>query len=178
MTIKTPRLTLVPLDLTHLQDVHSCLSDRELTRLMVFNPKSDIEETRELISANLYEFSKASPDFLEFAAISDEGFVGNLTLYFFYDRPDTAEFAWVISKSHLRKGYAFEAVKGLIRHFHENFGINRFLALCDSENSPSISLAKKLGMKHINTSGGRFNRSDPKGERTEYTFELVLDNNL
>ena len=174
MIVKTKRLNIVPVTMEHLLPLHSLLSDRELTRLMVFNPKEDLKETEDLIKASTSESQKPNPLFSEFAVLRGDVFVGNLTLYFFRDDPFTAEFAWVISPEHARKGYAFEAATALMDHYNREKNVTRFIAQCDSENHASIGLIEKLGMKFSGASRGRYNRSDPQTERTEYTYELLI----
>lgn len=172
--LTTERLTVSPLGLCHLPQVHACLSDREHTALMVFNPKESIDETLELINRAISQEKLTNPRFLEFAVTCKDRFVGNLTLYFFPEDPTTAELAWVISREHTGKGYAFEAVSALMEHFAKARGITRFIALCDSENAPSVRLAQKLGMELTGSTGGRYNRSAPDRERTELTFQRLF----
>lgn len=172
--LKTQRLELVPLSLEHLEAIHSLLSDRELTRLMVFNPRESLDETREYLISAVNEREKANPGFLEFVLFFNGEVAGDLTLYFFPEEPEKAEFAWIVSKKYCGRGFAAEAAKALMAYYSENCGIKRFIALCDSENAPSIALAKKLGMSYVSSHGGRFNRLAPTEERTEHLFELAL----
>ena len=46
MIITTQRLKIIPMSFEYLHDLHKLLSDRELTKFMVFNPKESIEETK------------------------------------------------------------------------------------------------------------------------------------
>ena len=174
MIITTQRLKIIPMSFEYLNDLHKLLSDRELTKFMVFNPKESIEETKAQIQESIDESSKEHPAFSDFAVLSGETFVGDLALYFFEGDHDAAEFSWVISPEHAKKGYAFEAAKGIMEYYHKHKGITRFIAQCDSENTPSIRLIEKLGLKLINANGTRFNRSAPGVERTEYTYELII----
>ena len=172
--LKTERLRLVPFSLELLNELHALLSDRELTRLMVFNPRESLEETQDYVVSAMKEWEKTKPDFLEFILLFNGEVAGDLTLYFFPEEPGKAEFAWIVSPKYSGRGFAAEAAKALIDHFSKNRGIKRFIALCDSENTYSIALAKKLGMRYVSSHRGRFNRIAPTEERTEHLFELLL----
>ena len=172
--ITTQRLKIVPMSLNYLDELHKLLSDKELTKFMVFNPKENIEETKAQIQESIDGSKKEYPAFLDFAVLCEGEFVGDLSLYFFENDPAAAEFAWVISPKHAHKGYAFVAAKGLMEYYITHKGITRFIAQCDSENTLSIRLIEKLGLKLINANGTRFNRSAPGVPRTEYTYELII----
>lgn len=174
MIITTQRLKIIPMSFEYLHDLHKLLSDRELTKFMVFNPKESIEETKAQIQKSIDEFQKEHPVFLDFAVMSGNTLVGDLSLYFFENDPHAAEFSWIISPDCSGKGYAFEAAKALMEYYSQHKGITRFIAQCDSENIPSIRLIEKLGLKLIDSGGTRFNRSAPGVERTEYTYELII----
>ena len=175
MMITTERLKIVPMSLDYLDELHKLLSDRELTRFMVFNPKETVDETKAQIQESISQFEKERPAFSDFALLAGDEFIGDLALYFFENDPAVAEFSWVISPKHSKRGYGFEAAKGLMEYYRENKGITRFIAQCDSENIPSIRLIEKLGMKLIDSSGTRFNRSEPNVQKTEYTYELTFE---
>ena len=128
---------------------------------MVFNPKETVEETKAQIQESISQSEKERPAFSDFALLAGDEFIGDLALYFFENDPAAAEFSWVISPKHSKKGYGFEAAKEIMEYYRENKGITRFIAQCDSENIPSIRLIEKLGLKLSDVNGTRFNRSAP-----------------
>jgi RimJ/RimL family protein N-acetyltransferase len=77
----------------------------------------------------------------------------------FHSRPDpdylhpyarhAVEFGYVVFADCRRRGYAEEAVGGLMRWAGETHGVGRFVATIAPDNQPSIGLAAKLGFKRI-----------------------------
>ncbi len=156
----------------HYEGVCGYALDEDNARMMVFFPKSSCDEVREFIEAAELEMKKPKPDFYEYSVFSGDENIGGLAMFFegHYDR---GELSWIIRKDKWGSGYAAEAAEALIRYFYSGFGIKRFIAQCDSENSNSQRVMKKLGMSFSEVHGGRKNRSSDE-ERQELLYELVL----
>lgn len=62
-------------------------------------------------------------------------------------KPDcrTFSFGYTFSYRHHRKGYAYEALSGLIQYLHGQYPQWDFVCFTDPENKASIGLLKKLG---------------------------------
>ncbi len=58
-----------------------------------------------------------------------------------------AEMGWTLDPAHGGKGYATEAVAGLITVCFERLGIRRVSAVCFADNVPSWRLMERLGMR-------------------------------
>ncbi|MEE1392547.1 MAG: GNAT family N-acetyltransferase, partial [Negativibacillus sp.] len=54
-----------------------------------------------------------------------------------------------ISNRHHRKGYALEALSALIEHLHPQALDWEWICFVEPENTPSISLLKKLGYQDL-----------------------------
>lgn len=54
------------------------------------------------------------------------------------------EIGYVISPICRRQGYAFEAIQGVMNHYHENYHVSLFTASCFSDNAASENLLRKL----------------------------------
>jgi [ribosomal protein S5]-alanine N-acetyltransferase len=77
----------------------------------------------------------------------------------FHSRPDAdylhpyvrhaVEFGYVVFADCRRRGYAEEALGGLMRWASETRGVARFVATIAPDNQPSTRLAAKLGFKRI-----------------------------
>ena len=96
--------------------------------------------------------------------------VGGVSLYMLED--GAAELAWILDKRYWHNGYATEAARALMGWGRDCLGVHRFIAMCDSENTPSWQLMERLGMYRISLCGGRKNRSSDE-ERLELTYEIL-----
>ena len=61
----------------------------------------------------------------------------------------------------------------MMEEFRRTMGLERFIAHCDSENQASKRVMEKLGMRYVETHGGRFNRLT-EGERSECLYEIIF----
>ena len=61
---------------------------------------------------------------------------------------DKIFFGYTISFEHHRKGYAFEALRGLTELLHKKYPCSRFYCLVHNNNIASIELLKKLGYRY------------------------------
>lgn len=171
MEIKTKNLMLVPLGMKYLFSTHKYVSDIMNTFYMVHMPKKDMEETRDFLMQVDDEWQKSNPSFFEFAVLLNSVHIGSVSIYF--DKEETGEIGWIIDKDYWGNGYATEAADGLIKHFHIAYGMNHFVAHCDSENIASQKVMAKLHFSFIEEYGGRKNRVSDE-ERLEKKFELNL----
>jgi [ribosomal protein S5]-alanine N-acetyltransferase len=60
-------------------------------------------------------------------------------------RPEAVEVGYSVFEPHRRRGYATEAVRGLIRWASEERGIRRFIASVSPENVASLTILTRLG---------------------------------
>jgi RimJ/RimL family protein N-acetyltransferase len=58
-----------------------------------------------------------------------------------------AEIGWCLSPDHQGQGYITEAVTELVRLCFEDLGIRRLAAVAFAENTPSLRIMEKLGMR-------------------------------
>ena len=170
--IKTERLVLKPMCREYLDTTHEYASDRENCRYMVFLPNDSIEDTLGYLEGAEREFAKAEPSFYEMAVFRGGEHIGAVSLYLNEDMTE-GEFGWTLNRKYHGNGYAAEAARGLMEFAEKTLGIKRFIATCDTENTPSRRVMEKLGMKLREERGGRRNKISPE-ERREYLFELCL----
>jgi len=173
MLVKTERLQIVPLGLKYLQSTHAYSSDIENTRLMVYLPNADINETVRFLENVESEWKKERPGFYEFAILKDEEHIGAVSIYIIDEDYTVGEIGWIISKEHWGKGYATEAARAMIDFARNELKLKRIIAHCDSENVASYKVMEKLGMSFISKTGGRRNRSSDE-ERQELLYQLEL----
>ena len=58
-----------------------------------------------------------------------------------------ARVGYTLSRAHWKKGYASEAVKGLLDFFFYELSVHRVVADCDTENTASVRLLERLGFR-------------------------------
>jgi RimJ/RimL family protein N-acetyltransferase len=58
-----------------------------------------------------------------------------------------AEIGWAFDPAHQGKGYATEAVRELLRVCFEDLGVRRVVALAFADNTPSLRVMEKVGMR-------------------------------
>lgn len=172
MRINTKRLTLVPLGPEFLLSAHEYSGDLENTRLMVFLPDADINETAEFLENSMAEWQKSKPMFYEFAILKDSEHIGAVSVYLSDDYTE-GELGWIINKKYWGNGYATEAARAVFDFAVRELKVRRIFAHCDSENVASYKVMEKLGMTLVSRTRGRKNRSsDEDREELEYALEL------
>lgn len=168
----TERLTLLPHGTKYLDTTHEYASDTENTRYMMALPSDSLEATRTFLENCEAEWKKEQPSFYEFAILKEEIQIGSIGLYL-NDSFDTAELGWILARSYHNYGYATEAVMAVIKYAREQLGIKHFIAHCDSENTASENVMKKIGMTKVSCHGGRKNKISDE-ERKEYLYEVQM----
>lgn len=58
-----------------------------------------------------------------------------------------AEIGWAFDPAHQGQGYATEAVQELLRVCFEDLGVRRVVALAFADNTPSLKVMEKVGMR-------------------------------
>lgn len=172
MIIKTERLTLAPMDMQYAESMYAYAGDAENTAYMMFLPLESMEEAAEWTREAMAQWQSDKPSQLEFAMLHEGRHIGSMTLYFLDDRRH-GELGWVVHRDCWNKGFATEAAQGIISRAKTEWGINRIIACCDSENEGSKGVMRKLGMKLCAT-GKRKNRSSDE-ERIELIYEMFVE---
>ena len=78
---------------------------------------------------------------------SDGVLVGDLALHVDADEPQEAEVGFTVAPDQQRKGYAAEAVTGLLDWAFPTFGLHRVISVTDAENAPAAALLERIGMR-------------------------------
>lgn len=58
------------------------------------------------------------------------------------------EVGWRLEPAHWGKGLATEGGKASLRHGFEVLGLDRIISICQPENTASVRVMQKLGMRH------------------------------
>ncbi|WP_410629910.1 GNAT family N-acetyltransferase [Amycolatopsis sp. cmx-4-83] len=143
-TLRTPRLTLVPLTDEHLDLEYELDSDPEVMRYLTGRAatRDEVEQ------AHRRRMSTGHGFWMGFA---DEDFVGWWILRPPHgpDQPDVegeAELGYRLLRRHWRQGYAREGSLELLRYGFEELGLDRIFAQTMAVNTPSRATMASVGL--------------------------------
>ncbi len=170
----TERLVLLPHGTKYIETTHEYAIDLENTKYMISLPSDSLEATRSFLESCEAEWNNEKPSFLEFAILKDKVQIGSIGLYF-NESFDAAEIGWILARDYHNYGYATEAAKAAMNYAKEQLGLTHFIAHCDSENTASENVMKKIGMTKVSCYGGRKNKGSDE-ERQECLYEVRLRN--
>jgi len=172
MTLTTRRLTLVPVNMSHLHSTFEYAGNLENTKYMMFLPYDSLEETENVIRQSIEYWHSENPAYLHFAIMLGNKHIGEISLYF-TDDPKRAELGWVIHRDYWNCGYTTEAALAMLDYAKTKWNIECVFACCDSENPGSYRVMEKIGMHRVSCTAGRKNRSSTE-ERYELLYEIML----
>lgn len=171
LIIRTDRLVLEPIKVTHANEMVTVLSDLQLYDFIPQDPPDlgKLEKTYEVWARRI------SPDktelWLNWAARwkDSDKLIGHFQVGY---KPDEASIAYTVGLNFQRRGFALEALQEIIRFLKESLRCKTIKAWIDTRNKPSIELVKKLGMSQVNfiPKADHFKGADSD----EFVFELVL----
>jgi RimJ/RimL family protein N-acetyltransferase len=78
---------------------------------------------------------------------SDASLVGDLALKVNADETREAEVGFTLAPAHQGRGYATEALRGLLGHAFGTLGLHRVVAVTDALNAPAAALLERVGMR-------------------------------
>jgi RimJ/RimL family protein N-acetyltransferase len=99
------------------------------------------------------------------ARIADDALVGDCMLAIGAGEPPSAEIGYTIAPSHQGKGYATEAVTGLLGYAFGIHGVGTVKAVTDTRNAASIAVAERVGMRLVGSVRTTF-KDEPCEEAT------------
>jgi len=148
LNIETDRLIIRHLTLNDQADFHVYRSNPEVTRYQGFDVMT-LEEAGNFIRDNAAkQFGKAG-EWVQYAIENKEygKLVGDCAIKL--DQYDTriAEIGITISHLEQKKGYAKEAMLGILTFLFDQKNIHRVSEIVDAENQASINLLKSIGFR-------------------------------
>ncbi|MBE5785041.1 MAG: GNAT family N-acetyltransferase [Clostridiales bacterium] len=144
--LETERLLLRPVTEQDLLSIHAILGDAAV--MYAWEHGFTEEETRQWIKNRLSGYERDG--FSHFAVMlkgTDDliGLVGPLKEVL--DGRTCIGLGWLLRRDRWKQGYAFEAAEAALRYSFEVLGAKTVIADIRPENTASIRLAEKLGMK-------------------------------
>ena len=167
LNIKANNVFLRPLSDEDAVTLFSYRSKPEVAKFQLWKPVK-IADAISFINKAKFQTELINHQWNQFAICLDinKKMVGDIGLLL---NDHKAEIGFTINPLFQRKGFAFDAVTGLINYLFDKHIVDMIVAYTDPENAPSIMLLKKIGFC--------LDRSNSRNaeETTDYCFILNKD---
>lgn len=173
LPIETERLLLRPLGADDLDAVHAYQSRPEVTRFLLWEPRTR-EETRQALAKRLdAKLPERDGEALHLAVVRrDTGkLTGDVVLWVTSQEHRQGEIGYVFHPDHQGQGFGREAARELLRIGFEELGLHRIVGRLDARNGASARLLERLGMRRE----AHFRENEfVKGEWTDEAVYAIL----
>ena len=112
------------------------------------------EDTRNFVNKSMGENAENFPVIL----IDENILIGHIVFHKYFGE-HTYEIGWVFNPKYFNKGYASEAAQATLKFGFKEMKLHRIIATCQSQNTPSYRLMKRIGMRRE----GYFRKCIPHG---------------
>lgn len=147
MQLYTERLLLRDITIDDKQDIFDYRSDAEANQFQGWIPET-LEEVESFIQRNTKEFNQ--PESWYQLLITDKdskAVIGDIGVHFTGDENAQVELGITLSTIFHGKGYASEALKGVINYLFNDLSKHRITASVDPDNTASIQLMERIGLR-------------------------------
>ena len=145
--LHTQRLTLRPIQATDKAAVFDYRSDAETNKYQGWIPKTE-KEVEDFIAKNHTEFNLPDTWFqLVIIEKESEKIIGDMGIHFIGTENQQVELGCTLNKTFQNKGYATEALRGIIDFLFKELKKHRIVTSIDPENESSIRLVERLGFR-------------------------------
>lgn len=143
--IKTQRLLIRILDMKDKESFFKYRSLPEIYRFQSWKPKT-INEIEEFIMKNIAIIPNEVDSWLQLAICLHNGqMIGDIGVHFLDDYQ--IEIGYTLSPEYQGRGYAVEAVRGIVNYVFITLRKHRITASVDPDNHASIRLLEKIGFR-------------------------------
>jgi RimJ/RimL family protein N-acetyltransferase len=146
--ILTERLQLSRLTVSDAPAMFGYRADPEVCRFQSFQPRTrrDVEEFIDRLGSIAFDVPGS---WFQFGIRSRESgmLIGDIGTHFLADDPRQVEIGFTLAPAHQRRGFATEAVAGVLDHLLVRIHKHRVFASVDPRNAPSIALVERVGMR-------------------------------
>jgi [ribosomal protein S5]-alanine N-acetyltransferase len=148
LAIETARLHIRPLVLDDLVEFHRYRSNPEVTRYQGFDVMTLIEAETFIRDNSAKSFGKAG-EWVQYAIEfkATEKLIGDCAIRLDQHDSRIAEVGITISHLEQKKGFAKEALTGIMAFLFDQQNIHRIVETVDAENQGSIALLKSTGFR-------------------------------
>jgi RimJ/RimL family protein N-acetyltransferase len=135
--VRTKRLLLRPVVDGDLASLHAILRNPEVMRYWATLPHQDVQQTRDWIVSNRAEIIAGTE--IEFVVEFDGRLIGRVAIW------QSEEIGYLFDPAYWHRGFAREAVTGLLDVAFSDRGWTKVTAEVDPRNTSSLRLLEQLG---------------------------------
>lgn len=110
-----------------------------------FNPKN-VEEALSFIKESTRAFDQEN-EWFQVGIRQGDRLIGDIGIHFIGPRNLQCEIGYTIDPRHQRKGFATEALTGVVGYLFDRLGKHRIIASLDPKNTASMMLLEKVGFR-------------------------------
>lgn len=164
MTLQTERLTLRPLAMGDLEDLHAMMGDAEVMAFWDVPPIEDIDLTSTILQGQIRDVERGAALYWVMSRRLDGAFVGCCDLSEIDRWHARAEIGFMLGRPFWGGGYAYEAMRAVIDEAVQALGLKRLTARVHAGNDRSVRLLERLGFQDEGVLRGYIQRA---GERRD-----------
>ena len=157
--LETDRLILRDIRMEDIQEYYERLfSDGDVCRYLLFDPHQDIGESYEQIRNILQQYEEGKFYRWGITEKGDDSLIGIIGLVRIDEEKDECSFAYLLVRDCWGRGYGTEALREVIRFAFEELELKRIVADHMAANPASGAVMRKVGMTHIGTEKGKYEK--------------------
>lgn len=147
MNLETERLLIRDLTLDDKQAVFNYRSDAEANKFQSWIPET-LKDVEQFIERNNKEFNQPESWYQVLITEKDtKAVIGDIGIHFFGSENLQVELGITLNKDFQGRGYASEALKGVINFLFSDLKKHRVMASIDPENIDSLKLMERIGFR-------------------------------
>ena len=180
LVLLTARLRIRRFAASDVTATHSWASNPQVSQFMAWQPHRDVAETADFIDACLASYKRMQPAAwaVELKGAQPGVVIGSCNFSHYSAFDERAELAYCLGPEHRGQGIATEAARAVIAHGF-NAGLFRIEATCELENTASVRVLQKSGMRYEGTLRGYCKKANTRLDVAMYAltrpdFDAVL----
>ena len=147
-TLQTDRLVLKPLSIEDAGALFHYRSDERVFQYQSWQPTESTEAEQFIQEFSQGEFGAAQTWYqMGLYLKQSQELIGDIGLHFLEEQSQCVEIGFTVAPEFQRRGYAHEAVRGILTFLFDTLGKHRVTASTDPRNIASIALLEKLGLR-------------------------------
>jgi len=143
-------------------------SSEAVTRYMLWEPHKNISESVASIEKALRRYEEGKCYRWGIALQSDDTIIGVVELLKFDEARCSCSFAYMLAEEFWGRGYGTEALRAALKFAFEKLEVNLVEADHFAENAASGAVMRRVGMEHIATQIGKYEKNGVKYDAPVY----------